>query len=324
MLVLSIGFEPFQRGGRRGPIGEIAIDMQNIRPYRKQIALLHGWESIVMRFSTLLAGLGFCLFLAAPPALAESSTWNRVAQEKVLHVGLIPNRPPYQWKREGKDTGLAIRMGEDLAKALAREMGGPIRIDYVTSTWSTLVLDMQAGRIDVFFGMADSEERRKAIATFGPIYSVPVVAVNSRGFNPGASWAAYDDPKTQIATIMGTVDEQAAREALKKAKLRSFKSLAEASLDVQSGNASAMVTSILIALDAKKKNPAFASLTLPTPVQAFPSGGGAPRDTEGRYAAFLQKWAEEYRSSGRAQTVIMDAIAEAGLSVEDLPQGVKF
>jgi polar amino acid transport system substrate-binding protein len=130
----------------------------------------------------------FCALVALPAARAmaqPASVWDQIAKTKVLHVGLIPNRPPYQWTKGGKNVGLAITMGEDLAATLSKAMGEPIRIDYVTSTWATVVLDIQSGNVDVFFGMAATDERRKAINMFGPVYSVPVVAVNRSGFQPG-------------------------------------------------------------------------------------------------------------------------------------------
>ncbi|MBS0560981.1 MAG: transporter substrate-binding domain-containing protein [Proteobacteria bacterium] len=268
-----------------------------------------------------------CMLFALPHARAQAqpaSVWDQIAKSQVLHVGLIPNRPPYQWEKDGKNAGFAITMGEDLADALSKAMGKPVRIDYVTTTWGTLVLDIQAGKIDVFFGMVASEERKKAIAMFGPMYSVPVVAVNREGFQPGDTWASYDTAGARIATIMGTADEAAARQFLTHATLRSFKSLAEASLDVSSRNSDAMITSLLIALDAKRKNPVFANVTLLQPVQAFPSGGGSPKDADGHFAAFTQTWSEQYRTSGRTQQVIMEAIEQAGLSVKDLPRGVQF
>ena len=273
-------------------------------------------------FATAVAAGG--LLGARPGHAAAGSAWDQIATTKTLRVGLIPNRPPYQWKRGGEQEGLAIQMGKDVAEALGAKMGGAPRIEYVTTSWSTLVLDIQSGGVDVFFGMVDSEDRRKAIAMFGPIYAVPVIAVNARGFAPGTAWADYDTPGTVIATVMGTADEAAARQFLHKATLRSFKSLAEATLDVQAGHASALVTSILIGLDAKQKNPAFADTTLLQPVQAFPSGGGARKDADGRLVAFLQAWAEQYRSSGRAQSFIVDAIAKAGLPTDQLPPGIKF
>ena len=263
--------------------------------------------------------------VVSPCTMAQKpSTWDRIAAQKTLRVGLIPNRPPYQFKVNGEQEGLSIQMGKDLALALGKAMGADIKIEYVTSTWSTIVLDLQAGNADVFFGMTDSEERRKAVAMFGPLYSVPVVALNATGFEPGDQWADYDKESIQIATIAGTTDAEAAKAILHKAKLRPLRSLSEGALDVQSGHSQALVTSLLIGLDASMKAPNTGKLVLLKPVQSAPSGGGATKDADGKFAAFAQQWSEAYRSSGRVQTVITDAIAKAGMPVEKLPAGVQF
>ncbi len=273
----------------------------------------------------------FIAFILALPALLSSpaeaqvgSTWDRIAAQKVMKVGLIPNRPPYQYKSGNDQEGLAIQMGKDLAAAVGKEMKAEIKIDYVQSTWGTIVLDIQAGNIDVFFGMTDSQERRKAISMFGPLYSVPVVALNAQGFAPGDKWADYDKENVTIATILGTTDDEVAKQIIKKAKIKSLRALAEAALDVQSGRSQALFTSLLIGLDASTKAPNTGKLILLQPVQSAPSGGGATRDADGKFATFAQKWSEEYRKSGRVQTVITDAIAKSGLPVDKLPAGVQF
>src|SRR5690242_14466212 len=97
--------------------------------------------------------------LTAPASAEGGSTWDRIASEKTLRVGLIPNRPPCQYLLNGEQEGLSIQMGKDLAAALGKAMGADIKIAYVQSTWSTIVLDIQSGHADVFFGMTDSEER---------------------------------------------------------------------------------------------------------------------------------------------------------------------
>ena len=215
-------------------------------------------------------------------------------------------------------------MGKDLATALGKAMGETIKIEYVQSTWSTIVLDIQAGNIDVFFGMTDTPARRKAISMFGPLYSVPVVALDAKGFDPGDQWSDYDKPDIQVAAIMGTSDEAVAKKLLPHAKIRGLRALAEAALDVQSGQSKALITSLLIGLDASTKAPNTGKLALLKPVQSAPSGGGATKDADGRFAAFAQKWSEDYRKSGRVQTVIKDAIANSGLPVDKLPAGVEF
>jgi polar amino acid transport system substrate-binding protein len=281
-----------------------------------------------LKITLLAAGLvlGIATQVAAPSAaMAQpASTWDRVATQKILRVGLIPNRPPYQFLLNGQQEGLAIQMGKDLAAALSQKMGGEVKIQYINSTWSTIVLDLQAGNADVFFGMTDTPERRKALAMFGPLYSVPVVALNAANTNPGANWSDYDKDTLQIATIMGTTDADAAKAILHKAKLRALRSLSEGVLDLQSGQSQALITSLLIGLDASTKVANPGKLVLLQPVQSAPSGAGATRDADGRFAAFAQQWADTYRDSGRPQIVVTDAIAKSGLPVDRLPAGVRF
>ena len=269
--------------------------------------------------------------LAAPalllPRLAAAqapSTWERIGRTRVIRAGLIPNRPPYQWNRNGTLAGFAVQMAADMAAALSREMGFTITSEHVPTTWGTVVLDLQAGNIDAHYGMTDSPERRKAINIFGPLYTVPVVALNSKGFDPGENWSDYDKPSVTVSTILGTSDDEMVRSTFKQAQIRSLRGLAEATMEVLSGRAQALITSVLIALDASMKGPGTGRIVELKPIRSAPSGGGTARDTDGRFAAFAQKWADEYRASGRIQTVITDAIHEAGMPAERIPVGVKF
>ncbi|CAH1653733.1 MULTISPECIES: transporter substrate-binding domain-containing protein [unclassified Chelatococcus] len=273
----------------------------------------------------LVATVAFASFGANSPSFAQSgSTWDNIAKTGILKVGLIPNRPPYQFEVKGKQEGLAIQMGEDLATALSKELGKPIAIEYENSTWSTLVLDIQSGRIDTFFGMSETPERKAALDMFGPLYSVPVVAITAGGALKGNTWEALNTPETRVAVVMGTTDEDAVRKYMPKATIRAMKGMAEAILDVQSGNSDALVTSVLLGINAMDKNPNFKEMTLLQPPHALPSGGGARKDGDGRFTTFVQKWSEEYRASGRVQDVILESLKQAGFGIEAIPAEVKF
>lgn len=277
---------------------------------------------MIRRRPALLAAA--TLLLPRLAAAQAPSTWERIARTKTIRAGLIPNRPPYQWNKDGVLTGFAVQMAQDMATALGTEMGGTIAVEHVQTTWGTVVLDLQSSRLDAHYGMTDSPERRKALHIFGPLYTVPVVALNARGFDPGENWEDYDKPSVTISTVLGTSDDEMVRGIMKQAQVRSLRGLAEAAMEVHSGRASALITSILIALDASTKGPGAGKIVALKPARSSPSGGGTPRDTDGRFAAFAQSWAEAYRASGRIQTVITDAIREAGLPVEKLPVGVRF
>jgi polar amino acid transport system substrate-binding protein len=258
------------------------------------------------------------------PALAQTSTWERIAKTGVVKVGVIPNRPPYFDMVNGEWQGFTADMSRDVVKALGVAMDREIKPEWVLSSWTTVVLDLQAGKFDFFLGMALSEERKKALDMFGPIWSVPNVSINAAGFNPGDAWDAYNKPDVKVTVAMGTTDEQAARQFLPKATIRAMKATPEAVLDIQSGNAQAWVTTVLTGLGAMKGNQTLANLVLLKPLYALPSGGGTRKDGDGRFYTFMQGWGWAYKESGLSQKRILDSMKSFGLDVDKLPKDVKF
>jgi polar amino acid transport system substrate-binding protein len=264
-----------------------------------------------------------CLPLAAH---AANSSWDAIAAEGVLRVGVIVARPPYFWKQEnGEWTGFSAQMGRDLAGALTQAMAKPIAVNFVETTWGTVILDIQANRLDAFFGLTYSEQREQAISLFGPLYALPEIVLTSKGFSPAAdTWEAFDKPDYKFSAVLGTTDEQAARRLLPHAQIRAMKGMAEAVMDVQSGYGQGLVTTALVGLGAMRDSPNFGAMLVPQPVVTQPSHGGTRRDGDGRFAAYLRDWATTYRSSGRARAVILAAMREYGLDVEKLPPAVAF
>ncbi len=95
-------------------------------------------------------------------------------------------------------------------------MAKPIAVEFVETTWGTVILDIEANRIDAFFGLSYSQQRDQALHLFGPLYALPEVLLTSKGFDPGTdvTWAALDNPKYKYSAVLGTTDEQAARRLL--------------------------------------------------------------------------------------------------------------
>ena len=73
-----------------------------------------------------------------------------------------------------------------------------------------------------------------------------------------------------------------------------------------------------------KNNTNLGAITLLQPVDAPPSGGGARKDGDGRFTAFMQDWATEFHKAGGATTAILAAMKKAGLDVDKIPAGVTF
>lgn len=268
--------------------------------------------------------LATAAFFAAAPASAADATWDQVSKSGVVRIGVIPNRPPYFWQEDRQWVGFSAEMGKDLAKALSAALEKEIKPDFVITSWTTVILDLQANKIDAFFGLSFSEERKKAVQLAGPIYELPNVAINAKGFAPGERWTDYNNPQVKVAVVMGTTDEQAARKFLPMAEIRALKGMAEAVLDIQSGNAKTMVTTVLTGLGALKENKSLGTMNVLQPPHTLPSYGGTRRDGDGRFGAFLQGWATAYRQGGRSQRVIFEAMKQFGLDTGQIPKEVQF
>jgi polar amino acid transport system substrate-binding protein len=258
-------------------------------------------------------------------AWAADSSWDVLVAGGTLRVGVIAARPPYFWKENGQWTGFSAQMGRDLAAALGKQMSKTVAIEFIETTFGTVILDIQANRIDVFFGLTYSEQRDKAVDLFGPLYVLPEVLLTTKGFTPADdTWAALDKPENRFSVVLGTTDEQAARRLLPHAQIRAMKGMAEAVMDVQTGYGQAMVTTVLVALGAMKDSPSFDRMLVPQPTLSQPSHGGTRRDGDGRFGAYLHDWAKDYRASGRAKEVILAAMHSYGLDVDKLPPAVAF
>ena len=281
----------------------------------------------IMRWIGLSVTAAAALTLSGTMAPASTqSSWDEISKSGVLRVGVMPARPPYMWQKKREWTGFSIDMGKQIAAALENEnaLGRSIKIEYVPTTWGTVVLDIQANKLDVFLGMSITEERKKAIDMYGPLYALAHVFINRKGFNPGNKWSDYDKAGVKVASTTGTTDEAAAHKMSPNATFVSLRQNAETIMSVQAGHADAMISSVLAGLDAMKQNPNFAMMVIPEPVVSLPSGGGTRKDGDGRFTAFLQGWAYMSRASGHTKKLILDSVAESGLDPKALPAEMEF
>lgn len=273
----------------------------------------------------MVLGAAAALPLAARGRAADSS-WDAIAASGTLRVGVIAARPPYFWKENGEWTGFSAQMGRDLALALGKEMDKTIAVAFVETTWGTVVLDIQANRMDAFFGLSYSKQRETALHLFGPLYALPEVLLTAKGFTPppDVTWSALDKPDGKFSVVLGTTDAQAAAKLLPHAQLRAMKGMAEAVMDVQTGYSQGLVTTVLVGLGAMKDSPNFGEMVVPQPTLRQPSYGGTRHDGDGKFGTFLDGWTKQYRSSGRAKSVILASMRSYGLDVDKLPSSVEF
>lgn len=258
-------------------------------------------------------------------APAAANAWDEIEERGTVRIGIIAQRACYYWRDSDDEEwkGFPIRMGKDAVAALEEEMGRDLDIEWIPTNWTNLILDLQSGRMDAFFGIGITEERQRSVDMFGPIYAVPEVFLVRADSTLGNRWEDMNKPEVRIATSMGSTSEAAAREFAPDAELRLHQSGDLALLDVQSGNADVQLETAITGL-AGATRAGNLKLLLLDPYTAPESGGAVRKDGEGRFRDFMQAWGEEYRSSGALEDTILAALEECGLDVDMLPEGTTF
>ena len=237
------------------------------------------------RFASLMIVALTTVLRLAAPAQAES-TLDQIKRTGELRYGAIDYPPNwFRDKTAGKWQGFLVEVAEDVAK----EMG--VKAVPVETTWATCVLDLQANKTDVQFGLQATPKRALAIDFAGPVYNLYWYAVNHNGFE-AKNWEDYNKPEVKIAAMLGSADVTILQKVAPKATRVELNDIASVALAVSSGRADVMVTAVFGALVAKNRNPDLGDFVLPSPTVYLPSYAGMRREQDDSFRKFLQYWAE--------------------------------
>ena len=267
-----------------------------------------------------IATAGLAAAVSAAPVRAQpkpsDSTWELIKKNGQVRMGVF-EYPPYfvRNKSSGEWEGAMVDMGKDIAnelkvKFVPVEVGG----------FAEAVLSLQAGKVDMNFGLQATPIRATAIDFAGPIYWIEWVTVNNPNFH-GKDWADYDKESVKVAVMTGTSDELLLRKMAPKATRVEFKLIADVALAVSSGRADAFTTTVLASMVMKQKNPALGDFMNPKPRVALPGYIGLRLDDDQRWQKFLNRWAEWNILLGHNERRMREALAKDGLEV---PATVSF
>src|SRR5437764_3763579 len=140
--------------------------------------------------------------VSAAPARAQSkteSTWDLVKRTGKVCMGVL-EYPPYflRDKASGEWVGAMVEMGKDIAKEL-KVTYDPVEV----GGFAEAVLSLQAGKVDMNFGLQATPLRATSIDFAGPIYWIEWVTVNNPKFH-GKVWADYNKPDAKAAALTAT------------------------------------------------------------------------------------------------------------------------
>ncbi|MCW5746351.1 MAG: transporter substrate-binding domain-containing protein [Alphaproteobacteria bacterium] len=263
------------------------------------------------------AGLAAALALPAQAQQKTESTWELIKRTGQVRMGVF-EYPPYflRDKASGEWVGAMVEMGKDIAnelkvKFVPVEVGG----------FGEAVLSLQAGKVDMNFGLQATPIRATAIDFAGPIYWIEWVTVNNPKFH-GKTWADYNKEGVKVAVMTGTSDELLLRKMAPKATRVEFKNISEVALAVSSGRADAFTTTVLASMVMKTKNPGLGDFVNPTPRVALPGYIGLRNEEDQRWQKFLNRWAEWNILLGHNERRMKESLKTLG--IDEIPPTVSF
>ena len=212
------------------------------------------------------------------PGLGESRLQSILANGE-LRVGTTGDWNPMTMidPNSKERTGFDI----DIANALASDMG--VKVEFVPTTWKTLVNGVVADKYDVTSSASLSPKRALVAGYSGSYFAVedvPMMLKKNKGkYN---SWEDLNNPSVTVAVTLGTVQEKRAEALFDNSKIIKVSSPARDYQEVLSGRADISMTSnleaaklveqypeLMIVPVQKGKNPTPLAMLLPQADQVW-------------------------------------------------------
>ena len=209
----------------------------------------------------------------------------------------------------------------EVARDLAAEHGAAA--EPVESTWGNAVLDVQAGKVDIFFGLAPTPQRALAVDFTRPLYDNAFALISRAGFDP-AAWSDIDRPEVRVALELGTVYDQAVPELCPRAHVIRLRSNNDALLAVQSGRADCQVLVVILALTTLARNPSLGHLVVPEPLHGSATAAMVAKDADSAWLAAVNEWIGRRRSAGQLRAALVANLAKAGVAEKNVPPQLLF
>jgi polar amino acid transport system substrate-binding protein len=263
-----------------------------------------------------LAALG----LARPGfAAVADGALDRVQRTKVMRVGVVNNQPPYSYQDLATRAWAGFMV--DIAKDLASTQGAVI--EPVESTWGNAALDIEAGKVDIFFCLAPTPQRALVVDFTRPLFENAFALIARNGFE-SKTWHDLDTPETRVALEMGTVYDQNVAHLSPRASLIRTRNASDATLQVQTGRADCQMMVVILALTALARNPGLGHLVVPSPVFGSPTAAIVAKEADQRWLRVVDDWVGRRRGEGWLRGMLVANLEKVGVRGADVPPELLF
>lgn len=177
--------------------------------------------------------------LTGLPAAHAGPVLDRVKSARTLRVCIWPDYYgiSYRSPRTEQLSGIDI----DLSAEFARELGA--RLQYVDSSFATLIPDLRGDRCDVaMFAVGMLPQRLEQLRFTQPYLRSDIYAVTTRSNAAVKSWADIDQPGVQVAVQAGTFMEPVMAAQLKQARMVTIAPPATRERELEAGRVDVFMT----------------------------------------------------------------------------------
>ena len=175
--------------------------------------------------------------------LHNGTALERIRSSGVLRVGTAGDYQPMSYLDPDTDTyvGFDAELAEDLAKSLG------VKIEYVKTSWPTLMEDTLAGKFDLAIcGITITDARKEqALMSEGYLNNGKTVLCRAEDAGKYTSLDAINHPEVRVMENPGGLNEKFARENLKDVTLIIHDVNQEIPSLIASGEADVMITEIM-------------------------------------------------------------------------------
>jgi len=233
--------------------------------------------------------------LAIAAMAAQAHTLERVRASGKLQVCIWPEYygVTYRHPQTQQLGGIDI----DLSAELARELG--VGVEYVDSSFSQLVADLNGGRCDVaMFAVGILPSRKEQLAFTEPYLQSDIYGVTTRANRMVRQWADIDQPGVVVAVQAGTFMEPVMRDALRQARMVVVRPPGTREQELETGRADVFMTDFPYSRRLLDNADWARLVSPPKPFHVLPYGYAVKRG-DARWLARLDDFVAAIKRDGR-------------------------
>lgn len=255
-------------------------------------------KSKIIRVLCTAVCLAACVCAAGAAETPESDILREIKERGVLRVGTAGDYQPMSYL--DPETKRYVGFDAELAEDLAAEMG--IGIEYVKTSWPTLMEDTLAGKFDLAVcGITVTEARKEqALMSDGYLENGKTVLCRAEDAEKYTSLEAINKPEVRVMENPGGLNEKFAREYLPEATLIIHEANQEIPGLVAAGEADVMITEIMEAGFYTGEDPRLAAPLIHEPFTNGQLGFLMPKGNEA-LLEYVNAFLEREKENGRLE-----------------------